>query len=81
MTSAEGGGRGSPKRQMKGTKLAICVMGERGVSKKSENFADVIYGRPKGMAHEPLTNYFALKEHYSRPDRLNINVLLRQSNS
>ena len=50
-------------------------MGERGIVKKSDSFADVIYGRSKGMAHEPLTNYFALKEHYSRPDRLNINVV------
>ena len=47
MTSAVGGGEGSPNSRQKEQNQLICDSdkGSEGV-KKSENFADVIYGSP-----------------------------------
>ena len=46
MTSAVGGGRGVPKKQTKKQNQLICDRNRGGGIKKSENFADVIYGSP-----------------------------------
>ena len=45
MTSAVGGGRGSPKSRQKEQNQLICDS-NKGEVKKSENFADIIYGSP-----------------------------------
>ena len=56
MTSAVGGGRGSPKSREKEQNQLICDSDKGGEGvKKSEIFADVIYGnplRPKWIQHE-----------------------------
>ena len=47
MTSAMGGGKGSPKNKQKEQNQLICDSDKGGGVKKSENYADVIYGSPR----------------------------------
>ena len=51
MTSAVGGGRGSPKSRPKEQNHLISVCDKGGRGKKSENFANVIYGSPLSFWH------------------------------
>ena len=46
MTSAVGGGRGSPKSRQKEQNQLICDSDKGAGVKNSEYFADVIYGSP-----------------------------------
>ena len=50
MTSTVGGGRGSPKSRQKEQNqlISVCDKGRREGVKKSEFFAEVIYGSPVG---------------------------------
>ena len=48
MTSGGGGGEGAPKSRHQEQNQLICDSDKEGV-KKSENFADVIYGSPLEM--------------------------------
>ena len=48
MMSALDGGGGSPKSRQKEQNQLIYVRDKGGGGKKTENFADVIYGSPKG---------------------------------